>query len=797
MRTVAAGFFSGSFMLQFFSVLPNTMALLALLFATILIYQLHNHQKLFSACYYQNISQQILMFLLAMIVGSLYATYAANSIINSRLSSHLEGKDLIVEGVVATIPERRGEDWRFYLDVSKVKRLKGDTATNETIALRGKIKLGWYRTNQTISAGETLRLQVRLKRPHGFMNKGGFDYEKRLFTQRVKAMGYVRESVENKVLYQAPWYSVNHFRAQLQQKIRSTVSDKASAAIISALAVASRDDISDKQWGLFRQTGTSHLIAISGLHIGMVAGSAYLLVAVIFWLFPVLYQQIPVRIAGAFLAIIFATAYAVLAGFTLPTQRSLIMVCGIVIALVQRQRVPSSKILSIALILVLLIDPFAAMSASFWLSFSAVILILLYASRQQAKPRFSLIYLQFMLSIGMFPLTILFFGSASLISPIANVIAIPWVTIIIVPLILLAMICLVFAPWLSDYLLQFVSINISYLMQALEWLDTFSYASLGFQSLSPPLVLVMMLAVLFLFLPKGFPAKWLGVLLLIPIFSHQQQSVPQQGEFAYTMLDIGQGLASLIRTKHHVLIYDTGPRVSAHFDTGKLVMLPYLQSIGIKQINKMIISHEDMDHRGGTVAILKAVPVDEIISSDTHFLDKYKISKCVAGEMWQWDGVSFEFLHPDADFDQNESDNNLSCVLKASNPYHSLILTGDIEKRTETYLLAHQQDKLNAEVLLVPHHGSRTSSTQSFLDAVDPTLALNSRGYRNKFRHPAKGVVERYKMTGIPILDNVSEGAITVSFPFSDMPFRVDSYRRENLRFWHRVDTIPDKKRFL
>ena len=790
MRIVAAGFFSGAFLLQFLSVLPNTMALLGLLFLITLSYLLNNQYKPFVGSHYQKISKLILIFLFTATVSSLYATYSANSMINSRISNNLEGKDLIVEGVVATIPERQGKNWRFYLDVSTAKRLKVGVAQDEIIELSGKIKLGWYRTNQMISAGETLQLQVRLKRPNGFMNKGGFDYEKWLFTQRVKATGYVRESSENKVLHTAKWYSVNHLRERLQQKISLAVSDKFSAAIISALAVASRNEITDKQWDLFRQTGTSHLIAISGLHIGMVAGFAYLLVAAVFWLFPALYQHIPVRIAGAFLAIIFATAYAVLAGFTLPTQRSLIMVCGIVLALVQRQRVQSYKIISIALILVLLIDPFAAMTASFWLSFSAVILILLYSSRQQTKPRFSLIYLQFMLSLGMFPLTILFFGSASLISPLANLIAIPWVTIIIVPLILLAMVFMIFAPWLSEYLLQFVSLNITYLIRVLEWLETFPYASLDFQSLSTLLIFMMMLAILFLFLPKGFPGKWLGILVLIPVFSYQAKSSQRQGEFEYTMLDIGQGLASIVRTKHHVLIYDTGPRASAHFDTGKLVVLPYLKSSNIKRVDKMIISHEDMDHRGGSAVVLKEIAVDKVsgsdISSFADFID-VEVSKCKAGESWQWDGVRFEFLHPDANFDPDESDNNLSCVLKVSNQYHSLLLVADIEKQAEAYLLKHQRDKLNVEVLLVPHHGSRTSSTQSFLDAVDPKLALNSRGYRNKFRHPAKDVRQRYKKNNIPILDNVSEGAITVLFPFSDKPFELGSFRRDNLRFWHRI----------
>ncbi len=750
------------------------------------LFYLLNQKKLLGCSLTFVVNKKLLIFLLSAIFSCLYTTLFASSIINSRISTELEGKDIFVEGVVVNIPEAEADNWHFYLDISKARGLENNIVSDKQIDLKGKIKLGWYRTDQLIEAGQTLHLRVRLKRPNGFMNQGGFDYEKWLFTQRVKATGYVRKSNKNIVVSQAPWYSIDHFREKLQKKIILAIGDKPSTAIISALAIASRGDISDKQWSLFRQTGTSHLIAISGLHIGMVAGFSYLLVALIFWFFPVLYQYIPVRIAGAFLAIILATAYAILAGFTLPTQRSLIMVCGVVLALLQRQYLQPYKILSIAIILILLIDPFAAMTASFWLSFVAVILILLYVTKQQKKPRFSFISLQLMLSLGMFPLTILFFGTVSFISPIANLIAIPWVTIVIVPLVLLAMLFILFAPYLSEYLLQLASFNIDYLMKVLSYLNEFSYTSINLHSLSALQIFSLIITILFLFLPKKFPGKWLGLLLVIPVFISQPQNIKKQGEFEYTLLDIGQGLASVIKTKNHVLLYDVGPRVSQHFDTGRLVVVPYLKSRGIDHINKMVISHEDMDHRGGASAVLKDTIIDEVISSNMTFLPDIK--KCLAGEYWQWDGVNFEFLSPDIDFNKNLSNNNLSCVLKVSNKYHSLLLVGDIEKWAEKYLLAHQYEKLKSDVLLVPHHGSQTSSTEDFLDAVDPVLALNSRGYRNKFKHPASVVKQRYERHGIPIIDNVSEGAITLFFPSDNKKFHINSFRKDNLRFWHRLE---------
>jgi competence protein ComEC len=550
--------------------------------------------------------KSLFVFILSAVLSLCYASSVAQAIIDTRLQNQFEGKDLIVEGIIDDIPQYQQDRWRFYLKISQVKLAQGETSF-ETIQLNGKIKLSWYHqqksAKKTLQAGQKWRFQVRLKQPNGFMNEGGLDYEKWLFINRIKATGYIRRSDSNVRLEVAPWYSINYQRQQLANKIKrsfvndSTAStDNHASAIITALAVASRHDMSESQWQLFRQTGTSHLIAISGLHIGIVAGFGYLLIMALWWLFPTLYQQVPVRIAGAFLAVILATSYALLAGFTLPTQRSLMMVIGVVIVLVQRQRVHTVNILSLTLIAILLIDPLATMSASFWLSFSAVILILLFANKQLKKPRFSLLSLQLMLSFGMFPLTIFFFGSISLISPIANLIAIPWVTIIIVPLILLAMLFFLIAPALSTYLLQFVAFNIDCLVQVLTWLDALPFTMLHFQALPTSLILVMMASLLFLFLPKGFPAKWLGILLLIPLFSYQPQRL-EKGEFKYSLLDVGQGLASLIETKNHTLLYDTGPRTNSRFDTGKLVVLPFLQSKGITQIDKMVLSHEDMDHR--------------------------------------------------------------------------------------------------------------------------------------------------------------------------------------------------------
>ena len=772
MHIIAIGCFLGAFLLSFFIVLPDPTRLLFILLPVAFL------------CYFLPRYRSAFLFFISLIISLVYASMTAFSIIESRLTPQFEGKNLIIEGKIDNIPIHHPTHWQFYFKVSKATFF--DEANKSVpLNLNGKIKLAWYGAKPSLHAGDHWRFEVRLKRPNGFMNQGGLDYEKWLFTQRISATGYVRSSRNNQQLDSAPWYAINAFREKIQQNIKQSIPDAQVLGLITALAIASRDAVSDDQWQLFRQTGTSHLIAISGLHIGLVAGLGYFFIALLWWLFPSLYLYLPVRIAGAGLALILAVAYAVLAGFSLPTQRSLVMVVGGIIALLQQQYFQRFSFFSLAILMVLLIDPLAPLTISFYLSFGAVLLILLFFARQTRPPKFSLLSLQFMLSFGMFPLTLFFFGQVSVISPLANLIAVPWVTLVIVPLILLTLIMFLVAPVLADFILQGVVFNLDYLLRMLTWLDQFPFTVFDAKDLSLPLILTLMLGLLLLFLPKGFPARWLGILLFIPIITHEPKATLNKGEFRYSLLDVGQGLASVIETQQHVLVYDTGAKYSKRFDTGKLVLLPFLQSKSIRQIDKMVLSHEDMDHRGGTLAVLEVIKVDEIISSQLTFLHDKKMTLCRAGDQWEWEGVQFEFLHPYANFPESESDNNHSCVLRISNANHSLLLVGDIEKKVERILLRDQKDKLRSDVLLVPHHGSRTSSTLAFIDAVSPKIALNTTGYRNKFRHPVKSVVQRYQHRNIPLYDTVNRGMISVFFPSNHHPFVLSSYREDHLKYWH------------
>lgn len=730
------------------------------------------------------------------LLGLLLASYQANSLMNNKISTEAEGKELLITGIVDNIPTVRGDGVRFILVVQSAEFVEDPLLakdSKEQVNLRGRVRLGWFQQAQEIQAGELWQLKVKLKRPSGFMNPGGFDYEKWLFTQKIIATGYVRKSeqvgnlnnTENRKLNQTitpeVLWSVDNWRQTIHETIQERVEDKPSAAVLSALLVAVRNKLDDKHWKVLQATGTSHLVAISGLHIAVVAGFAFFPMMLLWRLFPRLNERIPLRIAGAFVGTLFAIVYAMLAGFTLPTQRALLIVIIGLWGLVSRRNYDSSTILGLALTLVLLWDPLAAMSVSFWLSFLAVSLILLFIKRQIGKPRWMVVKLQIFLSLAMLPLTLLFFGSASLTSPIANLFAIPWVSLLIVPISLVGLLLMPISTFLSTQIFKLAAFAIDILFKGLEVLGNSSLSKLSLAEIPPSLLIIAFLGILVLILPKGFPARWLGLLLFLPAVSFQADS-PKVGEFKYTLLDVGQGYASALHTKNHHLVYDTGARVSESFDLGKLVVAPYLRSQAVKKINMLMISHEDIDHRGGAQYLQDNFEIDEVIIGDTSALKESKA--CVQGQQWQWDGVNFEVLSPSKDYKGN--DNNLSCVLKVWNKHHSLLLTGDIQKKTEKALLDSNFKKIQAEVLSVPHHGSKTSSTQAFIKKISPKIGLISAGYRSRFGHPKPTVVTRYKELGVELLDTVNYGAITLGFPADNAEIKREYYRIENRGFWSR-----------
>ena len=743
--------------------------------------------------------------------------FAATSLLEQRLEETWEGKDLILQGQVVDIPNVGDDGTRFLFEVSQAR-------FNDTvIKLTGIVRLGWFKyyydksskPTQMINAGETWQLNVRLKRPSGFMNPAGFDYEKWLFTQRIIATGYVRKYsklkgsklkdskqkyAKNKIaiattdkvnqrLAESAWWSVDRWRQNIHQYIQESVKDKASAAVLSALLVAVRSELSDEQWQLLQESGTSHLVAISGLHIAVVAGFAFFPVMLLWRLFPRLNERIPLRVAGAVVGVVFALIYALLAGFTLPTQRALLMVTIAMWGLVSRQNYHASSILALAIVAVLLLDPLATMTVSFWLSFLAVTLILIFVKRQIRNPRWMAVKLQVFLSLAMLPLTLLFFGTASLTSPLANLLAIPWVSLVVVPLSLIALLLIPFSTFLSTQLLELSAWTIDIFFKALSLLGESTLAEFSPKQIPSEILLTAFIGLLFLLLPRGFPARYLGILLICPSLMYQfmYQSISiEEGDFSYQLLDVGQGYASVLHTKNHHLVYDTGARLSDSFDLGKLVVGPYLKAKGIKRIDTLLVSHGDNDHRGGADYLIENFQIDAILSSEIDSFKnvKKKMSVCESGQQWQWDGVNFKILSPMKNYQGN--DNNRSCVLKVWNQHNTLLLTGDIQKKVEKALLKSHSNELKADVMAVPHHGSKTSSTDAFIKAVSPNIALVSAGYRSRFGHPKPKVLRRYEALGVRLFDTVNHGAIRLDFPDNNTEINIESYRLDKRGFWNR-----------
>jgi competence protein ComEC len=740
------------------------------------------------------------------ILGMVWTTWRADMILAQNLPAELEGREIKITGTVIGLPQyqNKPDGWRFDFAPYPLKEWENP----------GHLRLYWYQeTPVSLRPGQQWQLTVRLKQKHGMLNPGGFDYEGWLFQHRLVATGSVRSNSLNEFISAMPprWLAklrygwIDNFRFDLAEKLRQSLAHSPTAGIIIALALGERQWITEQQQQIFRQTGTAHLIAISGLHIGLVAMMT-LLLAKILWGYIAgrLSLWVPVFYIAALMSLIATFSYALLAGFTLPTQRAFIMISVALISVVLLRRLAPFTILALALLIVLIYDPFSVLSMGFWLSFGAVAVIV-YASsgrRQLTFSRFELkgreiLKIQWAVTLGLSPFLLFYFNYLPLTSLLANLVAIPWMSFVIVPLTLLGNASDFLSPYLSVKLLQLAAYVVEALMVFLNHLSQLQWQL--WQQPQPPLwsLLAAMIGIGILLspLPITLFAKWLlGIIWLLPLFfSPSSLSYLQRGEVEITVLDVGQGLATLIRTENYVLLYDAGPK--SRTGTGQAVIVPFLQAHGINHLDKLLISHEDNDHSGGLEAILQQIMVTEILTSAPATIREALPSNsnqlaldiplrvCKTGQYWQWDGVEFKILHPSSQEVLGKT-NNRSCVLKIKASGGSILLPGDIERKIEYQLMRHQQTELNADILLVPHHGSATSSSDSFIQVVNPKIALISSGYKNAFRHPKKQIVQRYQQRGIKILNTAQTGAIQLKITHQGIS-TPRLIREERRRYWH------------
>lgn len=728
----------------------------------------------------QGYRQYLFLSIGALCCGIVYVSWVSSNLIEQRLPNQWENKNIKVIGKIVEIPQQNDKSLRFLMQVEQALEADSD----KPIVWKGRIKLSWYKHfPKQMTAGSRWQLVIRAKRPSGFINEYGFDYEKWMFSQRIVATGYVRKSPNNQQL--TTLFSVDQPRQQLAQAIEQALPNSPYLGLVQGLALAQRQHISDAQWETLRETGTSHLLAISGLHIGMVAGLGVGIMWLIGWGYPSLFLRIPARLIAVSAGLVFATLYAILAGFTIPTQRAWLMVVVLLLGLMWRRQIPFSLTLSMALLAVLLLDPLVPLSSGFWLSFAAVSSIAFLSLRRFKHDRYSVIRIQVGLSLIMLPLTAAFFHQVSLVSPIANLIAIPWVTITVVPVILLGVLCYPLSFEIAAMCWWLAEQSLYYLMQLLSWLADIPWAAFTLPEVPWFVLLSAGVGILLLCLPSGVRERWLGFVLLLPLISFASP-VPLQNSFRVHVLDVGQGSARVIRTQNHTLIFDTGARLSEQFDMGSLVLLPWLQAHGINSIDKLMVSHADNDHSGGAWSLLETMPIKNLQTSALDHFKDYQPEPCIAGEHWQWDGVNFKILFPLTALPNEKKRNNLSCVLRISNEQYSVLLTGDVEKKAERQLIKEYGEQLKSDVLLVPHHGSRTSSTIAFLNQVKPSIALSSSGYRNRFNHPHPKIKQRYQSLDISFVDTQQSGEVQLYFDNPNKTIRVIKTRNKYRRFWHR-----------
>lgn len=715
----------------------------------------------------------VLKLLLAGLLMLSWSVWLAQNRLDQRLPEELAGQDIQVSGIINSLPESRergGQRFRFALDKTEIIGQQ----------LPDVILLSTYKPDFQVSAGERWRFTVRLKPPHGFQNPGGFDYEAYLFRHDIGARGYVRKHPEPERLAKAHAFTWLAWRADLKKRIENLLGDHLSSPLVVGLLVGDRSGLEKTHWTLLQNTGTAHLMAISGLHIGMVAGFLYLLVR---WIWALWYRAgllYPAQKAAAVSSLFVAVIYAGLAGFSIPTQRALIMLAMAVVALMLNRPMSFVSLFSATLIAVLLWDPFSVLDTGFWLSFTAVAVIAWAMTGKRNWSRLKqFLHVQLAVSAGLLPLVMARFQMAPWLSPLANLLAVPVFTFAVVPMLLLGAVLMTIPG--SELAGQFLVIACADLL-AWVWflLEQMARWPGARWPVTPPPAWAMVTALLgmaWILAPRPVPGRWLGMLWLLPLF-YLSADRPATGDFRLTMLDVGQGLAVHIQTKAHDLIFDTGPAFGSTFDTGDAVVLPYLRSLGVTQLDTLIISHGDNDHAGGARSVVAGIPVKQIISAEPGDLSS---GRCRTGMSWQWDQVEFRILHPDEGYYRRR--NNNACVLRVGGPGGSALLPADIELRAERALLMNVGEALESTILVAPHHGSKTSSGSQFLAAVNPQWVLIPAGYRNRYRHPHPTVVQRYRTLGAVLIDSASAGAISMSVERREIT--AIGYRQRYRRYWH------------
>lgn len=730
------------------------------------------------------------VFCLCFCLGASWSLVYGMRLVNSLLPTDIELQPLVISGRVVELPEtgsRGGEPYtRFVLKVTGATCEEGQRRCFN--ALR-RVRLSWADAPD-IAPGQHWRLLVKLQRPHGFMNPGGFDYQTWLVRQGIGAVGYVQVDSMNR-LQDHDRSTLDYRRWQLASILDREMAGLVARPVLKALILADKRELRPWQWQLFERHGIIHLMVISGLHVGLVSGLLFGLVRLCSLVTP--WRARSMEIA-AVSSLIGALVYCLLAGATLPTQRACIMVAVFMAALLRRRQQAIASGMCWALLLCLLWDPLAVVTPSFWLSFGAVFVLM--AGLSGAVPARSrwlqALRGQWVVFAGLLPLSITVFGHFSATAPLVNLWVVPLFSLLVVPLALLGLPLAFVSGAMARWCWQCCDYLVAGMVDGLKALDNL----LPFEGLvvvpqaSLPLLALGVTGTALLIAPKGFPLRTCGVLLLIPLLVYQPEK-PAEGELNLTVLDVGQGLSIVVETAGHTLIYDVGARFEdddqSYFSLAEVVLVPFLRSRGIGSVDTLVLSHADNDHAGAWPELSSSLPVNRIYTGEP--VPNLSSLPCAASPAWVRDGISFDFLPAATLFEENSaaarevSSNDRSCVLSIRAGAYHWLLPGDIGSEIEQRLVLSEAENLSASVLIAPHHGSHSSSSWAFLKWVRPDHVVFSSGYRNRFGHPDDKIVRRYQRFGTKLHSTSEHGAVTFHLREGRL-LTPTHYRSGRKRYW-------------
>lgn len=781
MRLFVLAFVLGSLLLQHASELPEPTPAWALGIAALLARRLLPGLPALRAA---------LLIAAGFLIGYGVAAFRAHDRLADALPSALEGRDIALEGIVASLPQSSARGTRFLFDVERV-------ATPQAQVPR-RVALTWFAEADgakgappRLVPGERWTLTARLKRPRGLANPHGFDFELWALERGIRATGYVRPhaSAARSGLVDGWPYTLHRWRAEVREAMQAHLGEARLRGVLVALAIGDQDAIAADDWDVFWRTGVGHLMSISGLHITMLAGMGFLVAWFAWTRVPALALRVPARKAAIVAGTLTAFAYALLTGYAVPAQRTFVMLAAIAACVLANRHGSPSRVLAVAAFAVTVLDPWAVLSAGFRLSFGAVAAIFLVMALRTGRAGWLRVAVteQLAVTVAMVPMLIALFQEFSLVSPLANAVAIPVVSLVIVPLAIAGGFLGLGGLLDAGHLLMLA------LMGPLEFLADQPGAMLESHAPESWTVLAAIVGCAWLLAPRGVPMRSLALLWFVPLFA-VAPARPGWGEAWMDVLDVGNGLAVVVRTASHALAYDAGPSWSPDADSGGRIVAPFLRGEGVARLDGMIVSHADDDHAGGAISLAAARAPRWLLSPlaaehAVHMLVDDSI-RCAAGRRWTWDGVEFAVVHPDAGVYSEErgkrarKENDRSCVVRVAARGAAALLTGDAEARSENEMLAREPAALRSEVLVVPHHGSKSSSTAAFLDAVAPTVGVLSVGHRNRFGHPHEAVVARYAERAVRLHRTDREGALRVILPAGTLAApRVEPLVRQ-VRYW-------------